>query len=155
MKTHSVAVAVRRAEAALLALTLLALCAAPAGAAQGRPATRNTTRTNINSGNRTNVNVNSGNRTNVNVNTVNRTNVNVNVNGGYHGGYYGGGYYHSGPSVGAVVATAIVVGAIVSSLPPNCTTIMANGFAYQQCGGTYYQPRYAGSSVTYVVVNRP
>jgi hypothetical protein len=26
---------------------------------------------------------------------------------------------------------------------------------YQQCGGTYYQPQYAGSSVTYVVVNPP
>lgn len=145
------ALSLRRVAAALLVPSFLALAATPVGAAQGRPATRNTTRTNINSGNRTNVNVNAGNRTNVNVNTVNRTNVNVNV----HGGYYGGGYYHSGPSVGAVVATAIVVGAVVASLPPSCTTVFANGFAYQNCGGTYYQPRYSGSSVTYVVVSWP
>jgi hypothetical protein len=155
MKANVLVLAARRATSTLLVASVVALAAPHAGAAQGGRATRNTTRTNINSGNRTNVNVNAGNRTNVNVNTVNRTNVNVNVHGGYHGGYYGGGYYHTGPSVGAVVATAIVVGAIVSSLPPSCTTIMANGFAYQNCGGTYYQPRYAGSSVTYVVVNRP
>ncbi|MFI5183680.1 MAG: DUF6515 family protein [Vicinamibacteria bacterium] len=154
MKTKRLTIAARRVGGALLVILLCAL-AVPSVEGQQRPATRNTTRTNINSGNRTNVNVNSGNRTNVNVNTGNRTNVNVNVNGGYRGGYYGGGYYHSGPSVGAVVAGAIVVGAIVATLPPSCTTIMANGFAYQNCGGVYYQPRYSGSSVTYVVVNHP
>jgi len=153
MKSIALALGVRSPAVALLAV--LALSSAAAGADERRPATRDTTRTNINGGNRTNVNVNTGNRTNVNVNTVNRTNVNVNVHGGYYGGYYGGGYYHPGPSVGAVVATAIVVGAVVASLPPNCTTIVVNGFAYQNCGGTYYQPRYSGSSVTYVVVNRP
>jgi hypothetical protein len=42
-----------------------------------------------------------------------------------------------------------------SSLRSNCTTIMANGFGYQNCSGVYYQPQYGGSSVTYVVVNRP
>jgi hypothetical protein len=151
MNANALTPALRRAAAALFVASLLALAATPGGAAQGRPATRNTTRTNINSGNRTNVNVNTGNRTSVNVNTRHHTDVDVHV----HGGYYGGGYYHPGPSVGAVVATAIVVGAIVSSLPPSCTTIIANGFAYQNCGGTYYQPRYSGSSVTYVVVSQP
>ena len=150
MNANALAPALRRAAAALLVFSFLALAAVPAGA-ERRPQTRNTTRTNINSGNRANVNVNAGNRTNVNVNTGHRTDVDVHV----HGGYYGGGYYHPGPSVGAVVATTIVVGAIVASLPPNCTTIIANGFAYQNCGGTYYQPRYSGSSVTYVVVSQP
>ena len=138
----------RRISAALVAVSLLTPCVAPAGA--DRRNVRNTTRTNIHH--------NGGRRTNVNVNR--NTNVNVNVNRNRHGGYYGGGgYYHRGPSVGGViaatVATAIVVGAIVNSLPANCTTVMANGFAYQNCGGTYYQPQYQGSSVSYVVVNRP
>jgi len=143
----------KRVTVPLLAVSLLALAVAPVGAA--RPAARNTTRTSIqhSGGGRSNVNVNRN--TNVNVNR--NTNVNVNVNN--NRGYYGGGYYHSGPSVGGViaatVATAIVVGAIVNTLPPNCTTLMMNGLAYQNCGGTYYQPQYQGSSVTYVVVNHP
>ena len=137
----------RRAAVALISLSFLASPAAPARAEERRPQTRNTTRTNINGVNRTNVNVNTVNRANVNVNTVHRTDVDVHVHGRY--------YYNPGPSVGAVVATTLVVGAIVSSLPPNCTTIIVNGLAYQSCGGTYYQPRYSGSTVTYVVVTRP
>jgi len=30
-----------------------------------------------------------------------------------------------------------------------------NGFAYQQCGSTWYQPQFAGTTTTYVVVNAP
>jgi hypothetical protein len=143
----------RRITVPLLVLSMLALAGAPVGA--DRPAARNTTRTSIqHNGGGSNVNVNRN--TNVNVNR--NTNVNVNVNNN-RGGYYGGGYYNHGPSVGGViaatVATAIVVGAIVNTLPPNCTTFMANGFTYQNCGGTYYQPQYQGNSVTYVVVNHP
>ena len=41
------------------------------------------------------------------------------------------------------------------SLPPSCSTVMMGNVAYQQCGSTWYQPRYAGSGVTYVVVNPP
>jgi hypothetical protein len=109
---------------------------------------RNTTQRNFS--NNRNVNYNR----NVNV----HRDIDVDVNRHYHGGYYGGCCYYDRPGVGAVVAAtaaAIVVGTIVSSLPPNCTTIVANGFTYHNCGGTYYQPRYAGGSVTYVVVNRP
>lgn len=151
----------KRVTVPLLAVSLLALAVAPVGAA--RPAARNTTRTSIqhNSGGRSNVNANRNTSVNANRNTnvnVNRnTNVNVNVNN--NRGYYGGGYYHSGPSVAGVVAatvaTAIVVGAIVNTLPPNCSTLMMNGLTYQNCGGSYYQPQYQGSSVTYVVVNHP
>jgi hypothetical protein len=32
---------------------------------------------------------------------------------------------------------------------------MVNGFTYQQCGTTWYQPEIAGGSTTYVVVNPP
>ena len=55
----------------------------------------------------------------------------------------------------AVVGTAVVVGSVVRSLPPSCSSVMVGNVAYQQCGNTWYQPRYAGSEVTYVVVNPP
>ena len=141
----------------VLVVALMAMAGAPVYAE--RPATRNTTQTNINQNRNTNVNanrnVNVNQNTNVNVNRNTNVNVNRNVNVNVNHGYY----YNSGPGVAGVVAatvvTAIVVGAIVSSLPPNCTTIVANGVAYQSCGGHYYQPQYQGSSVTYVVVNHP
>ncbi|MGC1422123.1 MAG: DUF6515 family protein, partial [Terracidiphilus sp.] len=91
---------------------------------------------------------------------VNRD-VNVNTHSSYNSGYYGGGCcYHSGIGTAAAVAatavvTAAVVGSMVNTLPPNCTTIMANGVTYQQCGSTYYQPQFSGGSTTYVVVNHP
>jgi hypothetical protein len=101
----------------------------------------------------TSVNVNR----NVNVN-VNR---NVNVHGGYYGGYYGGCCYNPHPvaTAAAVTATAMVtaavVGSIVHTLPAGCTSLMVNGFVYQQCGSTWYQPQISGSTTTYVVVNAP
>jgi len=55
----------------------------------------------------------------------------------------------------AVVATAVAVGTVARSLPPSCSSVMVGNVAYQQCGNTWYQPRYAGSDVTYVVVNPP
>jgi len=105
-----------------------------------------------------NVNVNQNTNVNRNVNVNQSTNVNVNRNVNVSGGYYGPNY-NSGPSVAGVVAatvvTAAVVGSVVRSLPPSCTTVYANGLAYQNCGGTYYQPQYQGSNVTYIVVNQP
>ena len=45
---------------------------------------------------------------------------------------------------------------VVSSLPPSgCSSVVVNGLTYQNCGGTYYQPQYQGSQVTYVVVTAP
>jgi hypothetical protein len=55
----------------------------------------------------------------------------------------------------AAVATAVAVGTVVHSVPPSCSSVMVGNVAYQQCGNTWYQPRYAGSAVTYVVVNPP
>jgi hypothetical protein len=40
-------------------------------------------------------------------------------------------------------------------VPTGCGTAMVNGYSYYQCGATWYQPQYAGSSVQYVVVNAP
>ena len=45
----------------------------------------------------------------------------------------------------AAVATAVAVGTVVRSIPPSCTSVMVGNVAYQQCGNTWYQPRYAGS----------
>jgi hypothetical protein len=55
----------------------------------------------------------------------------------------------------AAVATAAVVGSVVNSLPPSCSQVVVGNVAYQQCGSSWYHPQYAGSSVTYVVVNPP
>jgi TRAP-type mannitol/chloroaromatic compound transport system permease large subunit len=56
---------------------------------------------------------------------------------------------------GAAVATAVAVGTVVRTIPPSCRSVVVGNVAYQQCGNTFYQPRYAGSQVTYVVVNPP
>lgn len=61
-----------------------------------------------------------------------------------------------GVAIGTAAAvTAAAIGSIVYSVPPSCATVVVNGLAYQQCGSTWYQPQYAGSQVTYVVVNPP
>jgi hypothetical protein len=66
-------------------------------------------------------------------------------------------HYWGAPIGAAAVAvgTAIAVGAIVSSLPPGCRTVVVNGDSYRQCGSTYYAPRYDGSTVVYEVVSSP
>jgi hypothetical protein len=143
---------------ALLGLSLILGHAGVAQASHVRG--RSVSSVNRSSVNRSNVNRNSVNRST----TVNRNqNVNVNVNRDVdvhgHGGYYGGCCYHPVARAAAVTATvaatAVVVGSIVSTLPPNCTTIVANGVSYRQCGSTWYQPQISGSSTTYVVVNPP
>jgi hypothetical protein len=53
------------------------------------------------------------------------------------------------------MVTAAVVGSIVRSIPSGCSTVVVNGFAYQQCGNAWYQPQISGGSTTYVVVNPP
>ncbi|MEF8711868.1 MAG: hypothetical protein V5B38_24900 [Candidatus Accumulibacter propinquus] len=103
-----------------------------------------------------NVNRNVNHNTNVNRNrNVNRNaNVNVNRNVDVHVNHR----YRVGTAVAvgaAVAVTAAVVGSMVYTLPPSCAPYVYAGVTYQQCGGTYYQPQYAGSSVTYVVVNPP
>jgi hypothetical protein len=110
-----------------------------------------------------NANVNRNNNANVNRNTnVNvNNNVNVNVNNNYnHGGYYGGGCcYHPIATAAAVTATvavtAAVVGSIVNTVPASCVPVVVNGLTYQQCGSTWYQPQFVGSSTSYVVVAPP
>src|SRR5271169_352381 len=96
-----------------------------------------------------NVNVNTNQNVNVNVNK----NVNVNVN---NSSYYGAGCcYHPAPVAAAVVTTAVVIGTRVNTLPAACTVVKVNGMTYQQCGSTWYQPQFVGTSTTYVVVVAP
>jgi len=132
------------------AVVLFAIAALLSGSTLSAQRYRASAQTNVNR----NVNVNR----NANVN-VNR-NVNVNVNNGYRGGYYGGGCcYHPVAAAAAVTATAVVttavVGSIVQSVPPSCTSVIVNGLAYQQCGSTWYQPQFSGTTTNYVVVNPP
>jgi hypothetical protein len=122
---------------------------------------RGTTRTSVNHNANRNANVNRNVNANANVNrnvnaNVNR-NVNVHVDNDYRGGCCYNNVGHAVATTAAVVATAAVVGSIVSaaSMPPSCQTTVINGIAYQSCGGTWYQPQYSGSQVTYIVVNPP
>jgi len=111
---------------------------------------------NVNRGGNT-VNNRGGNNINISGNDVN-----INVNKNYHNnnGYHHGGCcyynrYHPVATAAAVTATAMVVGSIISTLPVGCQTVIVNGFAYQQCGSTWYQPQISGSTTNYVVINDP
>ena len=121
-------------------------------------------RTSVNRSSSVNVNRNANINRNTNVNRnvdVNRNyNVNRNVNVDVDRGGWGGCCYHSGVGVAAAVATtaavtAAVVGTRVQTLPSSCTTVMAGGVTYQQCGSVWYQPQFVGTGTTYVVVNAP
>lgn len=99
---------------------------------------------------------------NVNVNrNFNSVNVNrdVDVDGGRWGGWGDACCYHPAAAAAAVTAaavtTAAVVGSSVHTLPPACSAVSVDGVVYQQCGSTWYQPQFAGTSVNYVVVNPP
>lgn len=108
-------------------------------------------------------------------------NINVNVQGNHHGGqgypppppYHGDhGHDHdddwddwddwdhhpfavASAVTAGVVVTQAVVGSIVKTVPPQCVPVNVNGITYQQCGSTWYQPQYVGTTVQYVVVVPP
>jgi len=86
--------------------------------------------------------------------TVNRNvNVSRNVNVDVDNGCCGNGQALA--VAGAVALTAAAVGTVAHSIPPSCTAVVSGGVTYQQCGSTWYQPQYAGTSVTYVVTSPP
>lgn len=129
-----------------IALALVVLLAAAGGLFGLGPSEarsiNNNTRTSVN---RT-VNVNR------NVNMHRDVDIDVDVDRGWDVG-------RAVATTAAVTATAAVtsavVGSMVRTLPPACQTVMVDGFAYQNCGGLWYQPQYAGANVTYVVVVPP
>ena len=112
---------------------------------------------NVNSNRAANANINN-NRNNIANNSGNRTVNNVNVNGDFDGNNWNGGWdddYHPFAAAAVVGGTAAIVGSMVNSIPPSCTPVVVNGVTYSQCGSTWYQPQYAGTSVQYEVVNPP
>ena len=132
--------------ASLIAVVALALSALPTAALAGKPV-KNDTRTsvnkntNVNNNRNTNVNVNSN--KNVNVNSNRHVDVDVDVDRGFH----------PVAAVAAVAVTAAVIGSMTPSLPPSgCYPVQVGNTLYQQCGSTWYQPQYVGTSVQYIVV---
>jgi len=101
---------------------------------------------------------------NINNRTINNNvniNKNVNVNVDHHNGWDNDwdDHYHPIATAAAVTATvavtAAVVGSIVNTIPPSCSNVMIGNMLYYQCGSSWYQPQYVGTSVTYIVVPPP
>ena len=55
----------------------------------------------------------------------------------------------------AAAATTAALGTTVAVLPPECSTVVVGGIGYSQCGSTWYQPYYSGTTVQYSVVSPP
>jgi hypothetical protein len=107
-----------------------------------------------------NVNANRNRNMNTNVNTNTNINRNINVDRNVNINHYYGGHGHYGYYGGhAIVAwtSALMIGSMVAaaSMPPSCTTVIANGIKYQKCGSSYYQPFYQGDTLVYKVVQSP
>jgi len=120
------------------------------------PAANRDTNVNRNVNKNTNVNRDTNVNRNTNVNVDRNTNINVDVDrrGGWDNDWDD--HHHpiaTGVAIGATAAiTSAVIGSMVYTLPPACQTVVVNGIGYSNCGGTWYQPQYVGTSVQYVVV---
>ena len=160
--------------ASIMALQQRAQTRQGAGANRSRPskpkpAARNSSKKSVNHNRDRNPNRNSGNRNNNNRNnnritnvSGNDVNINVDRNVRYDDHHHHHDHWddwdddwHPWATAAAVTMTAAVIGSIVASIPPDCSTVIVNGISYSQCGSTWYQPQYYGSSVQYVVVNPP
>jgi hypothetical protein len=140
-------------------LLALLVSNAPALAQRNQGDVRSSSRTSVNNKNTNDVKRN----TNVNRNTNVKRNTNIDVDRDIDVDIdvdhrYGGCCYRSGVGV-AVATTAIVTAAVIGTrvtvLPPACTIVIINGFAYQQCGTVWYQPQFVGTTTSYVVVVAP
>lgn len=97
-------------------------------------------------------NINTG-RNDIN---IDRGDINVDVDNGWGGGWDDDwGAFAAGAVIGGVTGAALAAPSVVYALPPGCTTVVINGVAYQDCGGTYYQPSYQGADVVYQSVPAP
>ncbi|TWI04963.1 hypothetical protein IP90_01105 [Luteimonas cucumeris] len=114
---------------------------------------------NVNRDHAANVNRDVNRNTSINRDTNINRNVNVDVHGDYHDDHWNDWDDHPFATAAAVTAgvavTSAVIGSIVYSVPPSCSTVIVNGISYSQCGNTWYQPQYVGSNVQYIVVNPP
>ena len=113
---------------------------------------------NINRGDRGRINT--GDRVNrIGDNTV--INRDVNIDGDYDGRWDwndNGCCWGAGAAVvagAAAVATAAAIGSTVYALPAGCGTTYINGISYYDCGGTWYEPHFVGTTVEYEVVEPP
>lgn len=103
-----------------------------------------------------NTNRNTSRDVNRNTNINNNTNINVDIDDHDHWNDWDDHPFATAAAVTAGVAiTSAVIGSIVYSVPPSCSTVIVNGISYSQCGSTWYQPQYVGTTVQYVVVNAP
>ena len=60
--------------------------------------------------------------------------------------------YQQGVADGAQAAAgAPAIGAIVTELPPGCSTVALNGIEYNNCNGVYYRATFQGNNLVYVV----
>ena len=85
----------------------------------------------------------------------------LDVHGNFYGGYDRWGHpVAAGAAVGAAAGvagavTSAALGSTVAVLPPSCSTVVVDGIGYSQCGSTWYEPYYSGTTVQYMVVNPP
>ncbi|WP_295799989.1 hypothetical protein [uncultured Microbulbifer sp.] len=74
----------------------------------------------------------------------------------HHDGHHHGRYWpYPRPGYWAGAATGAAAAAIIYNLPAGCIQRVVNGVVYQECGGTWYRPSYAGTQVVYEVVPAP
>ena len=111
---------------------------------------------NINRGNLSNRNTRIANRPPVNTGDIN-INRDVNWDDGYSGCCYRGvGWGAAAAAAGYYAgATTAAMGSVVYDVPSNCVSTVVNGTTYLQCGSTWYQPTFEGTSTGYVVVSPP
>jgi len=80
-------------------------------------------------------------------------------NGNYDLDYDVDDHWH--PAAGAAMwtraagLTTTPVGSIAYTLAPTCTPAHVNTVTYYQCGSVWFQPQFAGTTVTYVAVDDP
>jgi len=130
--------------------------------ASARATTGSVDRGVVNSGNVSRRAVNTG---NVNTGNINRgdinvgNDVNINVDGNYDRWHDWDDHYYPvarGVAFGTAAAvSAAAVGSMIYALPPACAPQPYGGYTYYSCNGVWYQPRYQGTTVSYVVVNKP
>ena len=98
--------------------------------------------------------INSGNRVNtgdINVNVDRNWDSHVHVSQPIYRPYYP---VAAGVAIGAAV-TAAAIGSTYYALPPACSPYPYAAHTYYYCGNVYYRPQYQGSTVVYVVVDKP
>lgn len=55
------------------------------------------------------------------------------------------------PTAGAKVP----IGTVVPALPAGCKSVAVGNYSYSECGGVFYRPAFQGSTLVYVVVDKP